>query len=94
MIKDYGQLPLVACYPGQLNQVFMNLLANAIDTLEEARAKRRFQENNDRPSQITIQTSMLDSQWVEIVIADNGKGVPQEIQKRIFDPFFTTKEIG
>jgi signal transduction histidine kinase len=94
VIKDYGQLPLVACYPGQLNQVFMNLLANAIDTLEEARAQRTVQENNDRPSQITIQTSVLDSQWVEIVIADNGKGVPQEIQKRIFDPFFTTKEIG
>ena len=94
VIKNYGQLPLVACYPGQLNQVFMNLLANAIDTLEEARAQRTVQENNDRPSQITVQTSMLDSQWVEIVIADNGKGVPQDIQKRIFDPFFTTKEIG
>ena len=94
VIKDYGQLPLVECYPGQLNQVFMNLLANAIDTLEEARAQRTLQENNDRPSQITIQTSLLDSQWVEIVIADNGKGIPQEIKKRIFDPFFTTKEIG
>ncbi len=94
VIKDYGSLPPVECYPGQLNQVFMNLLANAIDTIEEDRAQRTFQENNDRPSQITIQTSVLDNQWVEISIADNGKGIPQQIQNRIFDPFFTTKEVG
>jgi signal transduction histidine kinase len=94
VIKDYGNLPPVECYPGQLNQVFMNLLANAIDTIEEDRAQRTFQENNDRPSQITIQTSILDNQWVEISIADNGKGIPQQIQNRIFDPFFTTKEVG
>jgi len=94
VIQDYGNLPLVECYPGQLNQVFMNLLANAIDALEEMMAKRTFQENDENPSQITIRTSILDNQWVEIAIADNGAGMPKEVQERIFNPFFTTKAIG
>jgi signal transduction histidine kinase len=89
VIKDYAQLPLVECYPGQLNQVFMNILANGIDALEE-REKQSLQEN---PSQITIRTSVIDG-WAQIEISDNGCGIPPEIQPKIFNPFFTTKPIG
>ncbi len=94
VIQDYAKLPLVECYPGQLNQVMMNLLANAIDALEEGTTKRTFQETQDHPSQITIRTSLLNNQWVKIAIADNGPGIPEDIKERIFDPFFTTKPIG
>jgi two-component system NtrC family sensor kinase len=94
VIRDYGQLPPVECYAGSLNQVFMNILANAIDALEELNTKRTYQENQDNPSQITIRTSVIDHQWVEIAIADNGSGIPKEIQQRIFEPFFTTKPVG
>ncbi len=94
IIKDYGNLPLVECYPGQLNQVFMNILANAIDVLEEGNAQRTYQEIQANPNQITIRTSVIDSKWVEIAIADNGCGMPKHIQAQIFNPFFTTKPIG
>ncbi|MBD1865555.1 MULTISPECIES: sensor histidine kinase [Trichocoleus] len=94
VIRDYGQLPPVACYAGSLNQAFMNILANAIDALEELDAKRTYQEDQNKPSQITIRTSVINHQSVEIAIADNGSGIPKEIQQRIFDPFFTTKPAG
>jgi signal transduction histidine kinase len=94
VIRDNGDLPLVKCYPGQLNQVFMNILANAIDSLEESNVKRTEQEIKARPSQIEIRTSAIDSQCVQIAIADNGTGMPEAIQKQIFNPFFTTKPIG
>jgi two-component system NtrC family sensor kinase len=85
VIKDYGNLTSVECYPGQLNQVLMNILANAIDALEESRIQS---------PQITIRTSEVNSQWVQIAIADNGQGIPKDIQKQIFHPFFTTKPVG
>ncbi|MBW4581793.1 MAG: response regulator [Tildeniella nuda ZEHNDER 1965/U140] len=94
VIQEYGQLPSVKCYAGSLNQVFMNILVNAIDALEELSAKRTYQENQDHPSQITIRTAAIDNQWVQIAIADNGSGIPKELQQRIFDPFFTTKPVG
>lgn len=94
VIRDYDQLPIVQCYPGQLNQVFMNLLTNAIDALEENNEKRSLQDIKTHPSQITIRTSAIDHQWIEIEIADNGVGIPEEVRERIFDPFFTTKPIG
>ena len=94
VIREYGQLPLVECYAGSLNQVFMNILANAIDALEELSAKRTYQDNQSHPSQITIRTTAIDNQWVQVAIADNGSGIPKEIQQRIFDPFFTTKPVG
>lgn len=94
VIRDYGQLPLIECYAGSLNQVFMNILANAIDALEELSTKRSYQENQNHPSRITIRTAAIDDQWVQITIADNGSGIPKELQQRIFDPFFTTKPIG
>jgi signal transduction histidine kinase len=94
VIKEYNKLPLVECYAGQLNQVFMNIITNAIDAIEESNSKQTNQEISAKPNQITIQTSVVNDQWVRIAIADNGPGIPQEIQQRIFDPFFTTKAVG
>jgi signal transduction histidine kinase len=89
-IKEYGQLPLVECYAGQLNQVFMNLLSNAIDALEESVAEG--EEN--RSLCIWIRTEVQDSKYVAIRIADNAMGMTEEALRHIFDPFFTTKPIG
>jgi signal transduction histidine kinase len=94
VIKDYGTVPLVECYAGQLNQVFMNILVNAIDVLEENNALRTYPEIEDNPSRIIIRTSVVKSTWLEVAIADNGIGISKEFQQRIFDPFFTTKPIG
>ncbi|MDZ8081837.1 MAG: sensor histidine kinase [Nostoc sp. DedQUE01] len=94
VVKDYSQLPLVECYPGQLNQVFMNLLANAIDVLEESAQQPQLRK-------IWISTQLTADDRVQIAlakpaegIADNGSGVSQAVRGRIFDPFFTTKPIG
>jgi len=87
VVKNYSDLPLIECYPGQLNQVFMNILANAIDTLESS-------ECENQPRQITIHTSRVDEKWVKIAIADNGCGISPLIQKQVFNPFFTTKPVG
>lgn len=94
VIKEYGALPPIKCYPGPLNQVFMNILANAIDAVEEASAMAQSEAINVRPGQITLRTLLKDDQQVHIEIADNGLGMPEVIQSRIFDPFFTTKAIG
>ena len=94
IIKNYGELPLVHCYPGQINQVFMNLLANAIDTLEEYDTHRTSEEIAAQPSAISISTSVSQTGWITIQIADNGSGIPELIKNKIFDPFFTTKPIG
>ncbi len=94
VIKDYDTLPLVECYAGQLNQVFMNILVNAIDAIEEQIAQRTYQELKDHPGRITIRTSVVDATWIEVAIADNGGGIPPAVQQRIFDPFFTTKPMG
>jgi signal transduction histidine kinase len=94
IIKKYDNLPLVKCYPGQLNQVFMNILTNAIDALEEVNAKGIDRESQKNPSQITIRTSIIDSKLIEISISDNGIGMSKSVLNRIFDPFFTTKSIG
>jgi PAS domain S-box-containing protein len=91
LIKEYGNLPLVECYPGQLNQVFMNLLSNAIDALEMDINK------SDRPGKnlaITISTELTDNNCVVIRIADSGPGMSENVKQRLFDPFFTTKPIG
>lgn len=85
IIKDYDDLPLIECYAGQLNQVFMNVIANAIDALEDKIIPN---------PQIKIRTSVLHSRWVEITISDNGCGIPEHARSRIFDPFFTTKPVG
>ena len=81
---DYGNLPLVECYPGQLNQVFMNLLVNAVDALEEH--WKKIPDLNDLT--IHIHTQLVDAHTISIHIRDNGPGIPQEMQMRLFDPFF------
>ncbi|MGA9379750.1 MAG: ATP-binding protein, partial [Phormidium sp.] len=94
LTKNYQSLPLVECYAGQLNQVFMNILTNAIDALEERDKNRSFQEIKAALSRIIITTEVLSSQRVRIRIADNGPGISQTVLQRLFDPFFTTKPIG
>jgi signal transduction histidine kinase len=93
VITEYGDIPEVDCFPGQLNQVFMNILSNAIDALEESNQERQFAEIEQHPNQIKIRTSAEGDQ-VKISIADNGIGMPADIQERIFDHLFTTKEVG
>lgn len=109
VIKEYGKLLKITCYPGQLNQVFMNILSNAIDALQETfvnshtlgeaaqKASTSFIENKGQrkdKGQIRIRTELANSNTVRIRIADNGPGMTQEVRQKIFDPFFTTKPIG
>jgi len=88
VIKDYNELPLVECYPGSLNQVFMNIIANAIDALEDVCNQER---TSTRQLAIAIHTSLIGNDWVKISIADNAGGIPEHIKDNIFEPFFTTK---
>ncbi|MUG95504.1 response regulator [Scytonema sp. UIC 10036] len=94
VVKQYGELPPIACYPGQLNQVFMNIIANAIDAFDAIERKDSSQ-GIAAPNTIAIATS-VDSQQktVTICIQDNGRGIIPEIQARIFEPSFTTKPVG
>jgi len=85
VIKEYGNLPRIRCHPGQMNQVFMNLLTNAIDALEETRIT---------DPQIRIYTSLQAGDRVMISIVDNGPGMTEKVRQRVFDPFFTTKPVG
>jgi signal transduction histidine kinase len=94
IMRDYGNLPQIECYAGQLNQVFMNILVNAIDALDEMNSQHTSEQIKANFSQITIRTLVIDSQWVEIAIADNAIGMPEQVKNRIFDPFFTTKPVG
>jgi signal transduction histidine kinase len=86
VIKVYGNLPPIECYAGQLNQVFMNILTNALDALDE--------RDQVETKTIRISTSLYNSEFVRICIADNGCGITEEVKQRIFDPFFTTKSVG
>ena len=107
VIKDYGNIPPVECYAGQLNQVFMNLISNAVDALDEAftvhSLEAELAQQSDRPADETddslkptihIQTRMASDNWVQIAIADNGKGISDAAKQKLFEPFFTTKPIG
>ncbi|TVP56666.1 MAG: GAF domain-containing protein [Nodularia sp. (in: Bacteria)] len=94
IIKEYGDLPLVECYAGQINQVFMNVLSNAIDALEHPKKS----QSTPHIGQITIHTAVSEFahqvKTVVIRITDNGEGIPASVQQRVFDPFFTTKPVG
>src|SRR5699024_9819709 len=83
--KQYGQIPLIECYPGKINQVFMNLLTNSIQALKA--------EKNKKDKRISIVTKNGDEN-VSVLISDNGPGIPKDILHKIFDPFFTTKGVG
>lgn len=100
IVKEYGKLPSVECYPGFLNQAFMNILSNAIDAIEEsfvvsptvAGEKKELVTN--KKGKICIRTSIVNGNKVHICIADNGGGMTEEVCQRVFDPFFTTKPVG
>jgi signal transduction histidine kinase len=102
VVKEYGNLPLVECYAGQLNQVFMNILSNAIDALDSDNTTCYAEEIRDNPSAIaqrarstiTICTQMEGCDRAIVRITDNGPGMTEEVKARIFDPFFTTKPVG
>lgn len=85
IIRQYSTLPLIECFASQLNQVFMNLLINAIDELKVCKSAEKH---------ITITTSILDKKFIRVAIEDNGRGIQQDIQNKLFDPFFTTKPVG
>jgi len=89
--REYSPLPKVKCYPGQLNQVFMNILSNAIDALDE---ESLISKSSNWMPEIRVRTELLEDDQVRIHIYDNGPGIPAAIQTKIFDPFFTTKAIG
>ena len=86
VIKDYDQLPAIECYSSQLNQVFMQLLNNAIDSVSA--------QCMGEQGEIKIKTKLISNNRISIKISDNGLGIPQEIQSKLFDPFFTTKPVG
>ncbi len=95
VIKDYDNLPELECFIGQLNQVFMNLLANAIDALEESNVGRTYIEIEANPNQVLIQTTLTeDKNHLLIRIKDNGVGMSTDVQQKIFDHLFTTKPVG
>ena len=105
IIKNYGDLPPVNCYSGQINQVFMNILSNSIDALEELRNNAESEEfsslfsreNSKAKSKIPtirIVTEVVNVNAIQVRIADNGTGITQEVKKRLFEPFFTTKPLG
>ncbi|MEH1869732.1 MAG: ATP-binding protein [Nostoc sp.] len=99
VVKQYSQLPLIECYPAQINQVFMNIITNAIDALQDS-GKSWFRPNNQLEKAncllpvIRISTEVIEPEWVAITIADNGCGMNEKVRARLFDPFFTTKPVG
>lgn len=90
LVRYYGELPKVECYASQLNQVFMNILVNAIDAIEESCPTT---SANNQPSRIVLRTEATPTDAI-IVISDNGPGMTESVKERIFDPFFTTKQVG
>jgi two-component system NtrC family sensor kinase len=94
IIKNYSDFPQVGCYPGQLNQVFMNIIVNALDAFESFNKNRSYAEIEQNPNIITLSTEISRPGWIAISIQDNGPGIEEAVCQRIFDPFFTTKPIG
>ena len=95
VVKNYGDLPDIPCYPGQLNQVFMNIIANAIDAFDEGNQGKTFAEISSHPNQITITTEIGSTiEGVTVRIKDNGTGMPESVKEKIFNNLFTTKPVG
>ncbi len=94
IITDYGDIPEVQCFPGQMNQVFMNILANAFDAFDEVNQGKTYAEIEKKTNQIKIRTSIVDENQVKIEIEDNAGGMKPETKARIFEQGFTTKEVG
>ena len=94
IIKNYGDIPLLECYPGQLNQVFMNIISNAIDAVYANKSEYIAADSQECYRQIIISTETVDDKYVLVKIADNGPGIPESVKNRVFDPFFTTKPVG
>ncbi|MBD2346027.1 sensor histidine kinase [Anabaena subtropica] len=86
LIKNYGHLPMIECYPAQLNQVFMNIINNAIDALLD--------HSNNQTSKSLFISTRVEQDYIKVSICDNGPGIPKEIRQKLFDPFFTTKPVG
>ncbi|MEG4960216.1 MULTISPECIES: response regulator [unclassified Microcoleus] len=94
VVKEYEALPKIECYAGQMNQVFMNVLTNAIDALPSQKSWAKEAGDSSQIPTITICTKLLSDFQLGIYITDNGPGITEDIQQRIFEPFFTTKEVG
>jgi PAS domain S-box-containing protein len=94
VVRDFSKLPLVECYASQLNQVFMNIIVNGIDAIEERYHKLSVAEAEKNPGRIYISTMMTIQKTVMVEISDNGTGIPEAVKNRIFNPFFTTKAVG
>lgn len=103
VIKDYGQLPKITCYPSQLNQVFLHLIGNAVDAIESVSnsdqqprilVRTRFEQANQAAAEQDSIRQAIGPAKIIISITDNGPGIPEEIRQKIFDPFFTTKPVG
>ena len=94
IFKEYGNLPEIQCFPGQLNQVFMNILANAIDALEERHLTEDIEEIERQKNRILIQTFRPEERHVIVKFSDNGVGMAAEVKQRFFEPGFTTKRVG
>ncbi|MGJ5629753.1 sensor histidine kinase [Nostoc sp. CALU 1950] len=93
VIKEYGELPSIECYPGEINQVFMNLICNAVDAIEEIQKNQDFEENSKYLGVIWIKTESIGERVI-LRIADNGSGISEAEQIKVFDAFYTTKPIG
>ncbi len=94
IVIDYADLPPIKCFPGQLSQVFMNIISNAIDALEESNSGLSFEEIQANPNRITITTSLTKNKQILISIKDNGSGMTEEVKKSIFEYLYTTKPVG
>ncbi|MEH2058929.1 MAG: ATP-binding protein [Nostoc sp.] len=95
VVKNYSQIPQIECFPGQLNQVFMNIIANAVDALEESNKGRYFQQIQDNPNRLTITTALSeDRHHISIRMQDNGEGMSENVKQKLFGYLFTTKPVG
>ncbi|MEG3877080.1 MASE1 domain-containing protein [Microcoleus sp. herbarium7] len=94
VVKNYEKLPSIQCCPGQLNQVFMNVIGNGIDAIEESERQNCTKGDRPKTGEICITTECVGREWIKIRVADNGIGISETIKSRLFDPFFTTKPVG